>query len=77
MGAQLSNLDNEIKQKIKEIHQRDKEIKQKNKEIRQREEQKAHLQERLNKIESTLAYNVYVKTISTIEKIKDAITLKK
>lgn len=67
LGIQLSRLDAEISVKTNAINEKNKEINQKNWELNQKDEQVRHLQVRLDKIESTLAYKVYIKMMSILK----------
>src|SRR3990167_1897069 len=69
LGILLSKLDAEIRIKMNEINERSKEIGQKNQELNRKDEQITYLRGRLDKIESTVVYNIYMRLMKLIDKI--------
>lgn len=67
LGILLSKLDAEIRTKTNELNERSNEIGQRNQELNRKDEQITYLQGRLDKIERTLAYKVYIKMMSILK----------
>ncbi len=86
-NIEIQQRDNQIQQKIQEVQSKDKELSQKlgeiklkekeitdrNNEILNQDKRIAHLQERLDTIQSKLAYKLYIKTTVFFHKIKQNI----
>jgi len=72
-NIEIQEKNKEIQQKNQEIQQNDKELTEKNNVIHKKGERIAHLEKRLDKIQSKLAYRLYVKVAVFFHKIKQNI----
>jgi len=70
---EIQSKDKELSQKLGEIKQKERELTEKNNEIHKRDKQITQLQERLDTIQSKLAYKLYIKTTVFFHKIKQNI----
>jgi len=70
-NQEIHRKDNELSKKLGEIKLKEKEITDRNNEIHKRDEQVAHLEKRLDIIQSKLAYRLYIKISSILNGIRN------
>jgi len=68
---EIQSKDKELSQKLGEIKQKERELTEKNNEIHKRDEQVAHLEKRLDIIQSQPAYRLYIKMSRILDRIRN------
>ena len=70
-NKEIQHKDKELSQKLGEIKQKERELTEKNNEIHKRDEQVAHLEKRLDTIQSKMAYKLYIKMSRILSRIRN------